>query len=184
MTFDEYQKGQTATLFPAETPGATFSPCGRYRYTLDRRWGDGPLMTWVMLNPSTADAEKDDPTIRRCIAFAKAWGYGGLTVTNLFAFRATDPADMRAAADPVGPYNDRAILDACRGRVAVAAWGVHGEYKGRALAVCRMIDQESNGLRCLGVTKDGHPKHPLYVAGTTRPMVYARGTLGGSGDDR
>ena len=139
---------------------AVLSDCGRYRYRLDRRWGNGPTMGFVMLNPSTADAEVDDPTIRRCIGFAKREGCGSLQVVNLFAFRATDPEELYAADDPVGPGNDnhvRYVLN--RARIAVAAWGAHrlARDPGDALAKGwrRMV--------CLGKTKAGAPRHPLYV---------------------
>jgi hypothetical protein len=122
---------------------AYISPCGAYRYSLSREWAPGPACTFIMLNPSTADADIDDPTIRRCIGFAKAWGFGGLAVVNLFAFRATSPKDMQSAAEPVGPANDAAIADGVGlSTIAVAAWGVHGTYRGRDLEVRRMVEEE------------------------------------------
>jgi hypothetical protein len=143
---------------------ALFSPCGAYRYRLSRAWADGPTAAFVMLNPSTADATKDDPTIRRCIGFAKREGCGGLVVVNIFAFRATSPADMRAADDPIGPDNDEHIMDAlvdADGPV-VAAWGSLGSYRGRDHDVRLLTDVP---LWCLGLTKAGAPRHPLYVKG-------------------
>lgn len=142
--------------------GATLSDCGRYRYQLWRAWGDGPSCVFVMLNPSTADAEKDDPTIRRCIGFAKREGCGSLNVVNLFAFRATKPKDMMAAADPIGPENDEVIAAALRdpGAVKIAAWGTKGAFMGRGAQVRA---KWRGSLKCLGQTKDGHPLHPLYV---------------------
>ena len=176
------------TLFdatPMEASTATFSPCGLYRYTLGRRWGNGDLSCWLMLNPSTADESQDDPTIRRCIGFSKAWGYGGLTVVNIFAFRATDPDDMRKADDPVGPGNDAAIVEAAgRAAVVVAAWGVHGTFRERGRNVARLLRDNGVTLQCLGTTKDGHPKHPLYVAAATPLASFGVGTLQESGDDR
>lgn len=145
-----------------------FSPCRKYRYTLWREWigGEGYAM-FVGLNPSTADETLDDPTIRRCIAFAKAWGYAGLCMTNLFAFRATQPEDMKAASDPVGPDNDLHLKALAEGAgVIVAAWGVHGTYRGRHNAVRAMLPE----LRCLALTKDGHPGHPLYLRKTLTPI--------------
>ena len=139
---------------------AVFSDCGRYRYLLTRRWGDGPAATFVMLNPSTADAATDDPTIRRCIGFAKSWDCGSLNVVNLFAFRATDPRELLAATDPVGPRNDAFLHGYLPG--AVAAWGAHKMAAARARGVVRAFSR-SSPLWCLGVTKDGHPRHPLYV---------------------
>ena len=151
--------------------GATLSPCRTYRYDLWRSWigGEGYAM-FVGLNPSTADETQDDPTIRRCVAFAKAWGYAGLCMTNLFAFRATDPEDMKRATDPVGPQNDLVLMEraACAG-VVVAAWGVHGTYKNRARAVRMMLPK----LYYLRLTKDGHPGHPLYLPKTLVPAEWA-----------
>lgn len=144
-----------------------FSPCRAYRYTLWREWigGEGYAM-FVGLNPSTADETQDDPTIRRCIAFAKAWGYAGLCMTNLFAFRATDPKVMKAAGDPVGPENDRHLLIAGAGAgVIVAAWGANGTHRGRDSEVRWLLPR----LQCLSLTKDGHPGHPLYLRKTLTP---------------
>lgn len=150
------------------SPETIFSPCRAYRYALWREWigGTGYAM-FVGLNPSTADEKLDDPTIRRCVAFAKAWGYAGLCMTNLFAFRATQPADMMAAADPVGPDNDKHLLAlSSEAGVIVAAWGVHGSFGGRDVAVRVMLP----ALHCLKITKDGHPGHPLYLAKTLTPI--------------
>lgn len=147
-----------------------FSPCRTYRYSLWRECigGEGYAM-FVGLNPSTADETQDDPTIRRCIAFAKAWGYAGLCMTNLFAFRATDPKDMKAAADPVGPDNNKHIgILAQRAGVVVAAWGANGTHLGRDAEVLAMLDQ---ALHCLALTKDGHPCHPLYLKKTLIPVL-------------
>ena len=118
-----------------------FSPCRTYRYALWREWigGDGYVM-FIGLNPSTADETQDDPTIRRCIAFAKAWGYGGLSMTNLFAFRATDPKKMKAVADPIGPENDAHLLRLARDAgVIVAAWGANGTHRGRDADVRELL---------------------------------------------
>ena len=164
------------TLFPTKS-SATFSECGRYRYTLWRAWDDGrPVIAWLMLNPSTADADQDDPTIRRCQSFARAWGAGGIVVVNLFALRSTEPSALLSDPNPVAPAcdpgaNDAAILEATRGRRIVAAWGVHGVIGGRADAVLRLLN--GRWIDCLGMTKDGHPRHPLYVAGKTAPISYA-----------
>lgn len=151
--------------------GAKISPCGAYRYELTRAWELGkPDLPIIMLNPSTADAELDDPTIRRCIAFAKREGYGGIIVANLFAFRATSPANMRAAKDPVGP-DGNAVLEwllersVSEGTPVLAAWGTHGLYRNRAAAVLGMATLCGARLVCLGVTAAGDPRHPLYVKG-------------------
>jgi hypothetical protein len=144
---------------------ATISTCGRYRYRLWRTWDDQPYLPFIMLNPSTADAENDDPTIRRCMGFARDGGFGGIVVVNLFAFRATSPDDMKRAVDPVGRGNNEHIKDilsqAADNDVPVlAAWGTHGIYRNQDAVVRRLADRP---LWCLGKTKDGHPRHPLYV---------------------
>ncbi len=152
---------------------AEFSADHVYRYRLTRSWASGSrTLNVIGLNCSTATATVDDPTIRRCVGFAQRWGYGGLVMTNLFAYRATDPQAMRRAADPVGPENDRALLVAAGvAAMVLAAWGVHGRHRDRDQAVLRLLDQFP--LWCLGVTKDDSPRHPLYVAGSTEPRRYA-----------
>jgi hypothetical protein len=154
------------SLFP-NLQSAVISPCGHYRYRLDRCWdADRKSAVFVMLNPSTADAAKDDPTIRRCIGFAKTLECGGIIVVNLFAFRATKPEALRVAADPVGPENDRYILDAAReGEPVIAAWGTHGGFMGRERTVGSILVGAGISLKVLGHTKDGCPRHPLYVRG-------------------
>jgi hypothetical protein len=150
----------------------TFSKCRTYRYTLWRDFGDADNRAYAMfigLNPSTADEVNDDPTIRRCIAFAKDWGYGGLCMTNLFAFRATKPVDMRAADDPVGPKNDAHLVKIARqAGIVVGAWGTHGTHLGRDLTVVSLVPD----LHCLHTTKDGHPGHPLYLRGGLKPTLF------------
>ena len=126
---------------------------------------------FIGLNPSTADETNDDPTIRRCIRFAKRWGYSGLCMMNLFAFRATSPEDMKAIEnrDPVGPDNDRALIDIAEDAdVIVAALGTHGKYMGRDEEVKAMLPQ----LHYLRLTKDGFPSHPLYLPKTLRPILW------------
>ncbi len=148
---------------------AELSPCGKYRYMLRRIWdAEKSLVHWVMLNPSTADAEMDDPTIRRCMGFAQAWGYGGIYVSNLFALRATDPEALAQAADPIGPECDRWIMFAANAPLIVCAWGSHSQARPRAGAVVAMLRGRSPSLEgrrlwCLGRTMDGSPRHPLYV---------------------
>lgn len=164
---------------PIVSRDATLSPCGLYRYTLTRTWGDpdGPLAAWVMLNPSTANAREDDPTIRRCVGFSQRWGYDRLVVVNLFALRSTDPKALRNAADPVGPENDHHIVEQTDGARAVfAAWGVHGAHAGRDRAVMALLVRHD--VFCLGTTRDGHPRHPLYVAGL-QPAVDFKGVTRG-----
>lgn len=145
---------------------------GRYRYLLWRRWAEADSLLFIMLNPSTADAAQDDPTIRRCIGFARRWGFGGVEVVNLFAWRATLPRELAKARDPVGPHNDRAIsLAVARSRAVIAAWGVHGALGDRDAQVAQLL--AATRLRCLGLTRDGAPRHPLYVAGNVRAADFA-----------
>jgi len=146
-----------------------------YRYVLARVWGPGPVLVWVMLNPSTATAFEDDPTVNKCWRRAARLGYGGIIVVNLFAFRATDPAVMLAAADPVGPVNDACLTGFCTpGTAVVAAWGAHGNHLGRASAVTAKLTGAGVLLQCLDVTKDGEPKHPLYLPMALKPVPYER----------
>lgn len=151
--------------------GANFSRCRRYRYTLWRRWSnDGGQVMIIGLNPSTADAKRDDPTIRRCIRFARDWGAGGLVVVNLFAYRATYPVDLKAAPDPIGPRNDYWIRRmAARSQVVVAAWGNHGALMDRAAKVQTMLRGK---LCCLRRTAAGQPAHPLYLPAHLTPKPW------------
>lgn len=154
-----------------ERRSAVFDSARIYRYTLERHWGDTKPAVFVMLNPSTADAFTEDPTIRRCISFAKREGCGGLIVVNLFALRATDPRALYSHADPVGPLNDGIVYEAhYQGSPVIAAWGTHGALNGRDRAVCSLL--EFCDLMALGVTKDGHPRHPLYVPGDAPLTVW------------
>lgn len=144
---------------------AVISNCGKYRYVLSRSWGVGEeFACFIMLNPSTADAKKDDPTIRRCMSFAQTWGYSNLEVVNLFAWRTPYPGDFRAVADPVGSDNDGYILAALeRAAVVIAAWGSLEMARSRAQWLLQMAEQIHRSLKCLGVTKSGGPRHPLYL---------------------
>jgi hypothetical protein len=151
---------------------AVLSDCGTYRYELRRSWDThGPWCLWVMLNPSTADAALDDPTLRRCRGFSRSWGYGGIVVVNLYALRAPDPRQLRAHPDPVGDRNDdhihAAVLDA---DVVVCAWGGHRVAARRAGVVTGILRSAGThlGVHCLGVTTSGAPRHPLYTPGATR----------------
>jgi len=156
------------------TATAQFSPCRTYRYVLTRTWGGGPPAVFVMLNPSTADAMADDPTIRRCKQFARRSARGGLVVVNLFALRATDPRELRKHRDPVGEDNDWCIREYCApGALIVAAWGAHGSLRGRDRAVAGLLRGVGADLRCLGTTAAGAPRHPLYVRGDA-PLVSYR----------
>ncbi|KPF78372.1 hypothetical protein IP83_18385 [Novosphingobium sp. AAP93] len=149
---------------------ATISSCGRYRYSLSRKWDDAPTVLFVMLNPSTADATKDDRTIGRCISFAKSWGFGSLIVGNLFAFRTPSPAELMEAKEPVGPENDHWLERLSKeASLTVAAWGNTGSYLGRAGEVAPRL----NNPHYLKLTGAGQPSHPLYVSGDTRPTLWA-----------
>lgn len=155
---------------------AVISGCGLYRYQLRRIWGapepdpdsgNCSTCTFVMLNPSTADGQHDDQTIRKCIGFAQREGCGQLEVLNLFAWRATSPTDMFKAKEPIGPENDQYLgtLAGLGSRLIIAAWGVHGVHRNRDREVMAMLSQQP--LWCLGTTKFGQPKHPLYLAADT-----------------
>jgi len=159
------------------TSVARFSACRNWRYTLHRRWADGNSVAFLMFNPSTADETQDDPTIRRCIGFAQRWGYGRLVILNLFAIRGTDPRTVARVHDPVGPLNNFWILkaladDGCD--ELVCAWGCGDHMKEpalrrRPLSLLRLIDEAIPYLpiNCLGVRKDGQPRHPLMLAYST-----------------
>jgi hypothetical protein len=153
---------------------AEFSDCETYRYSLTRRWDDtARKVLFVMLNPSTADEIQNDPTVERCEQRARRLGYGAFRVTNIFAFRATDPRDMRAATDPVGPQNDRVLRDAAAwADDIIAAWGVHGAHLGRGPDVGRMLAATHVPLFHLGLSKAGHPRHPLYLPYARMPEAW------------
>ncbi len=153
--------------------GAIYSACGRYRYSLWREWNAAlPTLLWIMLNPSTADhLGNNDPTIERCERRTRDWGYGRIEVVNLFALRSTDPAALRRDPDPVGPENDAAIRDLLTTADAtLCAWGALGGRNGRAAAVLGLA--ASRPLTCLGLTKDGHPAHPLYLPYGRLPIPF------------
>lgn len=145
---------------------ATFSECGTYRYDLTRTWDSGPRALFIMLNPSTATAEVLDPTVRRCLGFSRAWGMGSLVVLNLFALRSTDPKALLTHPDPVGPENDATIrryVEAQGDMPVVAAWGVHGTLGERDEQVRQLVADAGVTVLCLGRTRGGHPRHPLYL---------------------
>lgn len=163
--------------------GATVSACGQYRYHLYRQWDAGqPWLLFVMLNPSTADADVDDATIRRCTTFALAHGFGGIEVVNLFAYRATDPAALRRAGYPVGPENDSWISDAAeacveaRGSVCLA-WGANAAGLERPQVVLPLLRRAGATLLCLQVTRSGYPQHPLYLPSETRLRPFSIGAI-------
>lgn len=156
---------------------AVISDDGRYRYWLMRRFGlDGVPVVFIMLNPSTADAQQDDPTIRRCANYAKSWGGNELIVVNLFALRATDPKELNrdGVADPVGPLNDDAIdwaVDYASRNYgfAVCAWGNHGSYMQRSETVRGRCERNNIQLYALRITQTGEPSHPLYLPANLKP---------------
>lgn len=147
---------------------AIFSECRKYRYALWRIWDESkPYALFIGLNPSTADETENDPTINRCINYARDWGYGGLCMVNLFAYRATAPSDMMKADDPVGADNDEWIKRLAKDAgVVVAAWGNDGAYLGRSKEVMNMIPD----LMCLKINQSGEPAHPLYQPGSAKPI--------------
>ncbi len=153
---------------------AVYSDCECYRYSLTRVWNPaGRKALFVMLNPSTATEVQNDPTVERCERRARTLGFGAFQVTNIFAWRDTDPRKMRAAADPIGPENDDAILAGVDwADQIVAAWGTHGTHLERGPAVEQLLRGTKQPLFHLGLTKDGHPKHPLYIAYSQQPQHW------------
>ncbi len=149
---------------------ARLSKCALYRYTLERTWdAERPSVMFIGLNPSTADATHDDPTVRRCVGFAKRWGFGSMLLTNLFALRATDPRALMDVEDPIGPSNDRWIdRTKDRASLVVAAWGARGGLMDRDSEVAERFSE----LHCLGTTKDGSPRHPLYLRADAEPRSF------------
>lgn len=166
----------TRTHVRGDAPStAIYSPCERYRYTLSRVWDTAGLqLLFVMLNPSTATEARNDPTIERCERRARALGYGGFCAANIFAWRETDPAALRRVADPVGPENDAMLADcAARADAVIAAWGVHGAHRDRGAAVAALLRATGRPLLHLGLSKHGHPRHPLYIAYAREPAPWA-----------
>ena len=146
---------------------AKFSSCRRYRYALWRIWDfSKPSAMFIGLNPSTADETKDDPTIRRCINFAKSWDYGGIYVTNLFAYRSNSPNKMKIQSNPIGDENDKWIKKLSqKSGVIIAAWGNDGSHLNRS----RIIECKIPNLKCIKKNKSGQPSHPLYLKSNLKP---------------
>lgn len=168
MITRHHQKGDAAST-------AVYSPCEAYRYLLTRVWNPaGPKALFVMLNPSTATEFQNDPTVERCERRARALGFGAFRVTNIFAFRATDPRVMRAVGDPVGPANDAAIRASAMDWAdrIICAWGTHGAHLGRGAQVEALLRGTGQALFTLGLSKDGHPKHPLYIGYDRQPEPW------------
>jgi len=151
---------------------ANFSEDRKYRYTLSRIWlPEKPYVCFVGLNPSTADENIDDPTIRRCLGYANAWGYGGLVMVNLFAFRATDPKDIMKAGDPIGPDNEWFLKrTSCDAGLTIIAWGTKGSYLNQDKDVLTFVLTDPYYLK---LTKEGYPAHPLYLKKDLKPKKYA-----------
>jgi len=150
--------------------GAEFSPDRIHRYTLWRIWDkEKAYAAFVGLNPSTADEQRNDPTVRRCVNYAKDWGYGGLIMLNIFAYRSTDPENLYTNADPVGPDNDFHIRKvSSEAGITVAAWGNHGEFLSRGTDVKKLLSNP----HCLKLTKRGCPGHPLYLRKDLQPVFF------------
>ena len=165
----------TRTHTKGDAPSvAVYSPCECYRYALTRTWDpQGSRVLFVMLNPSTATEVQNDPTVERCERRARALGHGAFRVCNIFAWRATDPRAMRVQADPVGPANDAAIREGADwADVVVCAWGAHGAHLARGRQVEALLRETGKPLRHLGLTRDGHPKHPLYIGYAQEPRDW------------
>jgi hypothetical protein len=166
-------------LEPDELPDAEFSPCRTWRYVLRRRWGSGPPVGFILLNPSTADETRDDPTIRRCVGYAKGWGFGALTLGNLFALRSTDPRALRSAFDPIGPANDTSLLAICdeTGGNIICGWGSHGSFMGRGAEVTKRLLEWGARPMALKLTGAGDPGHPLYLRADLKPFALSSPVL-------
>lgn len=156
-----------------EAGEAVLSDDRRYRYTLTRIWDESrPRMVFIGLNPSTADEKRLDPTLRRVVRFADGFGFGSFVMLNLFALRATDPMVMRAAHDPVGPLNDRYLLDETFNRTVVCGWGTHGTHRGRDQAVLAVLKEHDCAVHALKLTQGGHPSHPLYLPSNSELIAF------------
>lgn len=165
----------TRTHIKDDAPStATYSDCEQYRYALTRTWdAQGKRVLFVMLNPSKATEVQNDPTVERCERRARALGFGAFQVTNIFAWRDTDPFKMRKAADPVGPANDAAIREGAGwADQIIAAWGTHGAHLARGPQTEALLRQTGKPLYALGISKHGHPKHPLYISYAQQPILW------------
>jgi hypothetical protein len=153
--------------------GAIFSPCKQYRYNLWRIWGDASPAVFIMLNPSTADETKNDPTVERCERRARMMGFGGLRVANIFALRSTDPKLLYLHEDPIGEQNDKAIIESITGAgIVVCGWGGHGKLNNRGNDVLSLIRDAGVTPYCLQINKNKTPKHPLYTGYNVEPKEW------------
>lgn len=160
-----------ATDSSSSYASAVLSECRTWRYALTREWGAGDTLNIIGLNPSTADESRDDPTIRRCVGYAQRWAFGRLVMTNLFAFRSTDPEALKAADDPVGPENDTYLVsEAQKAGYVLCAWGAHGGLRSRSWTVKRLL--RGLPLYVFGFTADGEPLHPLYLRRDREPSPW------------
>ncbi|MDB4111255.1 DUF1643 domain-containing protein [Yoonia sp.] len=165
----------TRTHIKDDAPStATYSDCERYRYALTRTWNErGKRVLFVMLNPSKATEVQNDPTVERCERRARALGFGAFQVTNIFAWRDTDPFKMRKATDPIGPENDATILAGVGwADQVIAAWGTHGVHLERGTRMAAMLHATGKPIFTLGLSKHGHPKHPLYISYSQQPILW------------
>ncbi|UWP93840.1 DUF1643 domain-containing protein [Aliiroseovarius crassostreae] len=169
MITREFQKGDAASV-------AVYSDCEHYRYALTRVWEpQAKRVLFIMLNPSKATEIQNDPTVERCERRARALGFGGFRVVNIFGLRETHPQVMRQAADPVGPENDLELLAGCDwADQIICGWGTHGAHRDRGSEVADLLRARGHRLYHLGLSKAGHPKHPLYIAYATQPMRWDR----------
>lgn len=156
--------------------GAEFSPCRRYRYSLERRWVDGVTtprrIMFIGLNPSVADENQDDRTIKRLVRFSKSWGYNAFVICNVFAYVTPEPKEMLKQSDPIGPLNDNVISkNIDRSEAVVACWGNHCP-PGRQKEICELIESHCYSVYCFRTTKANRPEHPLYLPKTLRPQLF------------
>lgn len=167
-------------IHPAQKPNekrtAEFSPCRDYRYRLAQIWDEktAPLY-WLMLNPSTADEQRNDPTVEGCERRARKWGYGGCVIFNIFAYRATEPKNLKLHADPIGVENDKwmkKLARLSRENDVIAAWGAHGVYQNRSQNVCDIFRSKKGRLSALQINKSGEPRHPLYIPRVLKPQPF------------
>ena len=168
------------TIVTNSTKGtATFDPSHRYRYCLTRSWSsttpNDHQVTFIMLNPSQASAERDDPTIRACSQFAQRWGYHQLNIVNLFAYRTPHPATLKQASDPIGPANDYYLLQAAKSaHKVILAWGNWGTFLKRDQTIVKLLRPHHHKLHCLMRNNSGQPRHPLYIKRTTTPKPWRK----------
>lgn len=165
---------------PMGVATATYDTTETFRFRLSRVWDPaGTRCLFVMLNPSTASELVLDPTVSRCVNFARGWGYGAVEVVNVFAYRATKPVDLLRAPDPIGTNNDAAIVSAATAAdTVIAAWGVHATHRDRDKQVAQILDDSDIDTQCLRATKAGHPSHPLYIPGSTVPRAWRHPSAG------